>query len=137
MLPPARIYETVLYAADLEEAAEFYRRVLKLELLSATELMLVFSVGENYLLIFDPRKSSVAGRQVPSHGPAGAGHIAFPVPKADLPSWRMHLREQQIPIEREVSWSEGRRGTSVYFRDPAGNSVELAPPILWDHLRSS
>ena len=29
----------------------------------------------------------------------------------------------------EVPWPEG--GRSIYFRDPAGNSLELAPPTLW------
>ncbi len=29
----------------------------------------------------------------------------------------------------EVNWDQG--GTSLYFRDPAGNSIELAPPTLW------
>jgi hypothetical protein len=39
------------------------------------------------------------------------------------------LRQAAIPIEREVEWEEG--GHSIYFRDPAGNVVELAPPSLW------
>ena len=33
-----------------------------------------------------------------------------------------------IPIESEVVWPRGR---SLYFRDPEGNSVELAIPALW------
>jgi hypothetical protein len=37
-----------------------------------------------------------------------------------------------VEIEREVDWDEG--GTSLYVRDPAGNSVELAPPTIWGGL---
>ena len=44
-------------------------------------------------------------------------------------AWRKQLREAGIPIEREVDWDEG--GRSLYFRDPAGNIVELAPLTIW------
>ena len=56
MLAVERIYETVLYADDLEAAAKFYRDGLGLKLLSQNELMLVFAAGENYLLIFNAEK---------------------------------------------------------------------------------
>ena len=46
--------------------------------------------------------------------------------KAD---WRAHLAAHNVAIEMEVNWEQG--GTSIYFRDPAGNSVELAPLTLW------
>ena len=32
-------------------------------------------------------------------------------------------------IEKEVEWPKG--GRSLYFRDPAGNSVELVTPGVW------
>jgi catechol 2,3-dioxygenase-like lactoylglutathione lyase family enzyme len=34
-----------------------------------------------------------------------------------------------ISIEAEIRWPRG--GASVYVRDPAGNSVELAPARIW------
>jgi hypothetical protein len=40
-----------------------------------------------------------------------------------------------VPIEREIEWDEG--GTSIYVRDPAGNSVELAPPTIWGGIGRS
>ena len=129
-----RTYETVLYADDLEAAARFYTEGFGLKLLSQNELMLVLAIGENYLLIFDPTKSSVPGRLVPSHGMTGAGHIAFVAEQSDLPAWRDRLNSAGIEIEKEVEWGEGTRGCSIYVRDPAGNSVELTPPILWSYL---
>ena len=35
----------------------------------------------------------------------------------------------EVPIELETDWPRG--GHSLYFRDPAGNSVELITPGLW------
>lgn len=132
-----RIYETVLYADDLEAAAKFYTEGFGLRLLTQNELMLVLGIGENYVLIFDPQKSCVAGRDVPSHGTQGEGHIAFTAQNHELPAWRERLATAGIEIESEVQWANGERGTSIYVRDPAGNSVELAPPILWSYLDES
>jgi catechol 2,3-dioxygenase-like lactoylglutathione lyase family enzyme len=39
------------------------------------------------------------------------------------------LEQAGVVIEQVVEWDQGSR--SIYFRDPAGNSVELAPPTLW------
>jgi hypothetical protein len=34
-----------------------------------------------------------------------------------------------VAIEHEATWPRG--GRSFYFRDPAGNSLELATPRIW------
>lgn len=129
-----RTFETILYASDLDAAATFYTEGFGLRLLAKNELMLVLGIGENYLLIFDSAKSSVPGRDVPSHGMEGEGHIAFTAADHELPAWRDRLAQAGIEIESEIQWADGQRGTSIYVRDPSGNSVELAPPILWSHL---
>ena len=49
-----------------------------------------------------------------------------------LDGWRAQLQAHGVAIEMEVNWEQG--GTSIYFRDPAGNSIELAPPTLWGPL---
>ena len=90
---------------------------------------MVFRCGDGVLLVFDPRKSRAAGREVPSHGTSDAGHIAFTAKPKDLNAWRKQLHEAGVSIEQEMDWEEG--GRSIYFRDPAGNVVELAPPTLW------
>ena len=87
---------------------------------------MVFRCGDGVLLIFDPRESRAAGREVPSHGASGPGHIAFTAKPEDLSAWRKQLHEAGVFIEQEMDWEEG--GRSIYFRDPAGNVVELAPP---------
>ena len=128
-MQPPRIFETVLYALDLRAAEHFYRDVIGLEMFSHSELVVSFRCADGVLLVFDPRKSGAPNRNVPSHGTSGAGHVAFAAKEEELPSWRQRLRDAGVPIEAEVEWEQG--GRSIYFRDPAGNSVELAPPTFW------
>ena len=128
-MQPSKIFETVLYAEDLAGAERFYHEALGLEVIERNNLTVVFRCGGGVLLIFDPRKSAAPDRDVPSHGTTGVGHIAFAAKPEDLDAWREQLRQAGVPIEREVDWDEG--GHSIYFRDPAGNVVELAPPTIW------
>jgi len=124
------VYETVLYAPDPRAAAEFYRDVLGLEQLEdPDDLSAVFRLPAGHvLLLFNPRLSSQPGRPVPSHGSAGPGHIAFAIEGGAYEDAVARLREKGIEIEREIDWGRGR---SVYFRDPAGNSVELVDGDIW------
>ena len=129
-MQPSRIFETVLYAEDLAAMERFYHDALGLEVIKRGELVVVFRCGGGVLLIFDPRKSAAPDRDVPSHGTSGVGHVAFAAKPENLDAWRRQLRQAGVSIEMEVDWDEG--GRSIYFRDPAGNVVELAPPTLWD-----
>jgi len=128
-MQPSKIFETVLYAEDLAAAERFYHEALGLEVLERSNLTVVFRCGGGVLLIFDPRKSAAPDRDVPSLWTTAVGHIAFAAKPEDLDAWREQLRQAGVPIEREVDWDEG--GHSIYFRDPAGNVVELAPPTIW------
>lgn len=128
-MQPIQIFESVLYAADLPAAEEFYSNLLGLARFPSHEDMLAFKTPTGMLLIFNPEKSSLPGRPLPSHGARGPGHLAFRVPASDLPAWRERLTSQGVAIEHQQDWEEG--GTSLYFRDPAGNSLELASGQLW------
>lgn len=127
-LPP-RIFESVLYANDLWAAERFYRDVLGLEVISSEALMLSFRCAGSVLLIFNPALSSPPGRGIPSHGTSGAGHLAFAASDDEREEWRRRLQAANVPVEAEIDWQQG--GRSLYFRDPAGNSIELAPLTLW------
>jgi catechol 2,3-dioxygenase-like lactoylglutathione lyase family enzyme len=59
----------------------------------------------------------------------GPGHVALGIPGEALPAWRERLAAGGVHIEKEVTWPAG--GKSIYFRDPAGNSVELVTPGVW------
>lgn len=135
---PTAILETVLYAADLAAMADFYTRVIGLDLISEMDtLSIVLRISEGaVLLIFNPMESGQPGRLVPSHGTSGQGHIAFRIDEGSLDAWRDHLHTNNIPIEQEHDWpaSSGRNpGHSIYIRDPAGTSVELITADIWPH----
>jgi catechol 2,3-dioxygenase-like lactoylglutathione lyase family enzyme len=123
------IYETVLYTDDLAAAEGFYAGVLGLPVVFRSELLLSLRCGDGVLLVFDRTASGRGDRGAPSHGAAGPGHVAFATPAGDMEAWRDHLRRHGVAIESEVRWPGG--GLSIYFRDPAGNSLELAPAGLW------
>jgi len=125
------IVETGIYADDLSAAERFYADILGLEVRSRQEGRHVFFrvPPSSMLLIFRSQESSQPG-DIPSHGASGPGHFAFGIPTAELEVWRTHLLSHGVAIEREVEWSLG--GRSIYFRDPAGNSVELLTRGLWD-----
>ena len=130
------VHETILYAADVDGAVAFYAGVLGLaafgERVGAAGRGLRLPSGA-VLLIFDPARSSVPGRGVPSHGAVGAGHIAFAIAHDAYDGWLARLREAGVEIEQEITWpgSGGEPARSVYFRDPAGNSVELMAGDYW------
>jgi catechol 2,3-dioxygenase-like lactoylglutathione lyase family enzyme len=66
---------------------------------------------------------------VPRHGSTGPGHVAFSVHASELDAWIDQLEGRGVEIEARVNWPGG--GRSIYFRDPAGNSLELATPQIW------
>jgi catechol 2,3-dioxygenase-like lactoylglutathione lyase family enzyme len=125
----ARVLETVLYVDDLHAAERFYGEILGLELDSRQDGVFVFfRCGAGMLLLFEP-SAAASGRKVPAHGATGPGHACFAVAEDALDAWQTHLVGAGVAIEQEVSWPLG--GRSFYFRDPAGNSLELATPRIW------
>ena len=131
----AGVLESCVYAKDLEAAEQFYKDVIGLEVISREEGRHVFfRCADSVVLIFNSERASteqtwVRGAPIPMHGSLGAGHLAFRISMDDLPVWREHLKRCGVEIESEVCWENGVQ--SIYIRDPAGNSVELAPPLLW------
>jgi len=123
------VLETCLYVDDLDRAERFYAEVLGLELVSRQEGRHVFfRLGPGMLLLFDPDESAIS-TTLPPHGTAGSGHVAFCVEQRDIPAWQTRFLEADVAVEQIVDWPSGAR--SVYFRDPAGNSLELASPVIW------
>jgi catechol 2,3-dioxygenase-like lactoylglutathione lyase family enzyme len=134
-MQPLRVLESCLSATDLDAAERFYTQVIGLEK-HAREYgrHVFFRCGDGMVLIFNPEHTSsvattIAGSPVPLHGTRGAGHLAFAVNESEMPAWRAHLAKMNVTIESEVHWPQG--GTSIYVRDPAGNSIELATPTIW------
>ncbi|MEX1268055.1 MAG: VOC family protein [Balneolaceae bacterium] len=130
------ILETCLYARDLEASEAFYRALPGLQFISKEkERHVFFRCGDSMLLIFNPahtanNQTDMQGEKIPLHGATGEGHVAFAINPDELHLWKEYLIKQSIEIESEVTWPTG--STSVYFRDPAGNSLELVSPDIWD-----
>jgi catechol 2,3-dioxygenase-like lactoylglutathione lyase family enzyme len=118
-----------LYADDVPALAAFYAGVVGLTQIDPPdEHSAAFRLEDgNVLLVFDPGRTSTPGRFVPAHGTTGKGHVAFRVD--DLGEFAQRLRAHEVEIEREITWPLG--GRSVYFRDPAGNSVEYVEGEIW------
>lgn len=123
----AKIQETALYFPNnqkLEEAEDFYRNVLGLELYEKLEQRHVFlNCGDARLLLFNTAESSKGDRPAPPHGTTGEGHMAFLVSEDELDAWEKHLIDHDITIEKKLDWKANQQ--SIYFRDPGNNSIEL------------
>jgi catechol 2,3-dioxygenase-like lactoylglutathione lyase family enzyme len=133
----SHILETSLYVADLRRAKDFYQRVFAFDLIFEDERMCALRVpASGVLLLFKENgslhPSPTPGGVIPPHGGAGALHLCFGIPLASLDSWVSYLAAQSIPIESRVKQFYG--GTSLYFRDPDGHSIEVATPGLWPNF---
>ncbi len=123
------ILETSLYADDLEAAERFYSEVLGLEKITRVPSRHVFfRCGDRVFLVFNAART-LEGGMLPPHGASGPGHVAFAVAEGELPEWRARLEAHGVEVETEFAWPDG--GHSLYFRDPAGNSLELGTPSIW------
>lgn len=128
------VLEASLYAADLDAAEAFYGSILGLEkIVRAGNRHVFFRAGETIVLIFNPEETARPPRNpalpVPPHGAHGPGHLCFRVAEEALDTWRQRLEAAGIVIEADFHWPNGAR--SIYFRDPDGNSLEMAPARLW------
>ncbi len=125
------IYEAIVYGDDVASLAAFYADVLGLRCVKPlSTLAAVFRLRDGgLLLVFSASEASKPGREVPSHGSTGPGHVAFSIEPGEYDNWKSRLAAKGIPIEREVTWGTGAK--SIYVRDPAGNSVELVQGEIW------
>jgi catechol 2,3-dioxygenase-like lactoylglutathione lyase family enzyme len=124
------IVETAVYADDLDRAEAFYRDVLGLAVLGQEAGRHVFfRAGSRQVLLIFNAQATRQGGVLPPHGTTGPGHFAFGVRAGSLDTWRKRLAEHGVAIEMEMTWPRG--GHSLYFRDPAGNSVEILTPGVW------
>jgi catechol 2,3-dioxygenase-like lactoylglutathione lyase family enzyme len=132
-LSSLRILESCVYAEDLEAADTFYGGVLGLKLHSAAEgRHRFYHCGDSMVLIFNPVATNECHPDgIPCHGSHGQEHLCWAVEREELDPWRAHLQKSGVEIEHEQTWPNGAR--SIYFRDPAGNSLEFATPRLWEN----
>lgn len=130
----SHILETSLYVEDLVRARSFYQRILGGELFLEDERMAALCVPGGGVLLLFRRGASASGAdtpggKIPGHDGNGHLHLAFGIPLGELSAWENHLAASGVPVESRITWPRG--GTSLYFRDPDGHSIEVATPGLW------
>jgi catechol 2,3-dioxygenase-like lactoylglutathione lyase family enzyme len=131
----SQILETSLYVDDLDRSRAFYARVFGFAVVFDDDRMCAMEVpGEQVLLLFrhgmtDRPAPGPGGGTIPPHHGRGALHLAFAIPFGELAAWEDHLLLRDVAVESRINWPRG--GTSLYFRDPDGHSLEVATPGLW------
>jgi catechol 2,3-dioxygenase-like lactoylglutathione lyase family enzyme len=128
------ILETSLYVDDLARSSLFYEELFALTRLEGDHRLQAFSVAGRGVLLLFKRGASNCTTQLPEgvigpHDGSGPLHLAFSIPAQDLSGWEEKLAEHKVTIEGRVHWPRG--GTSIYFRDPDQNLLELATPGIW------
>jgi catechol 2,3-dioxygenase-like lactoylglutathione lyase family enzyme len=127
--PPALegILETVLYCTTGTEEAtrKFYQDVLGLRRIGGSS----YRVGGDVFLLFNSDKSGVQ-TEPPPHGASGGVHVCFLTSPDAYEGWKSKIAGSDIEFIQEITWDEsGFR--SFYFKDPAGNLLEIADGDLW------
>jgi catechol 2,3-dioxygenase-like lactoylglutathione lyase family enzyme len=132
----SQILESSLYVDDLERSRAFYERMFGFSTIFHDDRMCAMEVpGEQVLLLFRHGMTDQTapgpgpGGCIPPHHGRGALHLAFAVPFGELAAWEDHLKRSDVAVESRLDWPRG--GTSLYFRDPDGHSLEVATPGLW------
>ena len=134
-MTPDAILESALYVDDLDKAEEFYGETLGLTRIAKAEGRHVFfRCGDGVLLLFNVDATEVppsAGARlpVPPHGTRGPGHLCFRASGEEIEAWQRDLEQKGVTVEADFEWPNG--GRSIYFRDPAGNSLEFAQARIW------
>ncbi len=124
------VLESCLYGRDLDAMEQFYSNILQLKLFSKQpDRHIFYRCGKGMCLIFNPDVTNQKDAELPAHGSAGNGHLAFAVDPATISYWQAHLEKNHVKIELIKTWPGG--GISLYFRDPAHNSIEITSADIW------
>lgn len=134
MLQLKRIIETALYVNDLDIAQQFYAQTFQLEVMVKSDVLVALNIGDQNTLLLFKRGASLqtkylSGGEIPPHDASGRIHVCFAIDQQDMPAWKERLARAGIPLEGRTEWPKG--GSSIYFRDPDQNLVELLTPGCW------
>jgi catechol 2,3-dioxygenase-like lactoylglutathione lyase family enzyme len=124
--PLTGILESVLYCTSENEADTrvFYAEILGFKQVSQW----AYRLGAQVFLLFNAEETRVQ-EWPPPHGAKGSGHICFTVGGEGYEAWKQHLGANGVEIIEEIDWSRGV--LSFYFKDPAGNMLEIANGDMW------
>jgi len=125
------VLETSLYhdGGGREAVERFYGDLLGLTVVAGWPDGLAFRVGSGVLLLFDRDRLAERGGPVADHGSSGPGHACLLTGGDEYERWREQLEAAGVEIVHDSDWSGG--GRSFYFKDPAGNLLEIADRDIW------
>ena len=123
--------ETALYHdRGAREAVErFYAELLGLPAVAGWQDGVAFRVGAGVLLLFDRGRLAERAGPIADHGTNGPGHACLQADAGDYERWREQLEAAGVEILHDHEWGGG--GHSFYFKDPAGNLLEIADRDFW------
>ena len=123
--------ETVLYYEPpaQREMESFYSEVLGLRAVTRWDDGTAYRVGPGMLLLFDIEKLGERAEPYSRHGAKGSGHACLEASPGEYDGWKERLAAHGVTIDHEARWPGGAR--SIYFRDPAGNLLEIADRDIW------
>lgn len=126
------VLETALYhdSAEREDVERFYCEVLGLRRVAGWQDGVAFRIGGGLLLLFDRRHLARRAGPIADHGTSGPGHACLQADRDEYEDWRERVESAGVEIVHDHDWG-GRR--SFYFKDPAGNLLEIAEGDLWPH----
>ena len=127
----AGVLETCLYhdARDRDRMEAFYGDVLGLEATARWPDGIAYRLGPGVVLLFDRERLAAGEGPIKEHGATGPGHACFVVDGSGYEAWKGRLGEAGVEVTHEQEWPSGR--LSFYFKDPAGNLLEIANGDLW------
>ena len=133
------VAEAVLYVDNIAPVRAFYVKVLGLPVSADFGDATFLQIGkESTLILFDREALKYRQSSIPHHGSEGVSHVALTISHHEIDQWRDRLRDHGVEIEHEQDWPTGAH--SLYFRDPAGHSIELIdgrhyPTLYAQHAR--
>ena len=129
------VLETALVVEDVARATRFYQELFGFDVLVQSERLCALNVRPREVLLLFQRGGSLDDIQLPGGvlpggmDAQGRSHMALAIEADQLEAWRHWLKQNSVAVESTVRWELG--GTSLYFRDPDGNLLELATPGVW------
>ena len=119
-----RIDHFVLKVNDIEATCDFYRRVLGMQVVRFGEGRTALRFGQHKINLHPRESGPGLVAKAPSIG-GGDFCLITDTPVAEVVR---HLEQEKVQIIEPPSTRSGALGpiTSVYFRDPDGNLVEVS-----------
>ena len=123
--------EIALRVRNLEAMRDFYRDVIRLEVMRDDPSMVFFRIADGHaghtqiLALFDRReRDHLRGKYIPPEpDTTSLDHLAFAIDRKDFEAERQRLENLGLSVElSRHDWVQWR---SLYVRDPENNVVEL------------